>query len=217
MGYRIDSSFFDDSQGMDSNKIEDILGEGEQILWQQKPKKSAYIWSRILTMLPIVILWVLFDGAFIGIALATGILSSLPTIAVVGLCAFFVIHLAPVWIWLAGIIRGIAEHKNVHYVITDKRLLVRTGIIPDIKIIDFSSLQSINCRVGIIDRMLHVGDLYVTYASGKVVLFDIANPYKVANTLQKIISDIKADIYYPNALRPEGNNGYNTRYTPDDK
>ncbi len=216
MGYRIDSSFFDESETIKSNKIEDILDKDEQILWQQTPKKSAYIWSRILTMLPIVILWLIFDGTFVAIAIATGMLDGIPTIAVAALGVFFALHLLPVWIWIAGIIRGVAEHKNVHYVVTDKRLMVRSGIIPDIKIIDFSSLQSVNCKVGLIDRMLHVGDLYITYSGGKVVLFDIANPYNISSTLQQIITDIKADMYYPNALRPDSNEGYNTKYDNDD-
>lgn len=215
MGYRIDSSYFDNNDDMSSNNIQDILSEDEQILWQQQPKKSAYIWSRVLTMLPIVVIWVLFDGAFIFGAVSSGLLSSLPTIAVVGLCLFFLVHLAPVWIWIVGIIRGVAEHKNVHYVVTDKRLIVRTGIIADIKIVDFASLQSVNCRVGLVDRMLHVGDLYITYSGGKVVLFDIANPYQISNTLQQIITDVKADMYYPNALRPDSNDGYNTKYNND--
>ena len=44
------------------------------------------------------------------------------------------------------------------------------------------------------------------------VLSDIKNPYVIANKLQKIINDIKSDIYFPNDLRPKENKGYNAKY-----
>ena len=41
---------------------------------------------------------------------------------------------------------------------------------------------------------------------------DIKNPYEVYNRLVKIVNDIKADMSFPNAYRPEENNGYQTKY-----
>ena len=44
------------------------------------------------------------------------------------------------------------------------------------------------------------------------VLNNIENPYFYLSKLQKITLDIKADIQYPNDLRPKENHGYNTEY-----
>ena len=60
--------------------------------------------------------------------------------------------------------------------------------------------------------MLHVGDIYINSHAGADVLFDIENPYFISEKLQKIVLDIKADISFPNNLRPENNDGYNTKY-----
>ena len=49
MGKYNEKYFKDD--GMSSNKIEDLIEADEEILWRGKPKKSAFIWSKILTML----------------------------------------------------------------------------------------------------------------------------------------------------------------------
>ena len=63
--------------------------------------------------------------------------------------------------------------------------------------------------------MLKVGDIYVRSLNEAVVLSDIENPYVIGNKLQQIVNDIKADIQYPNALRPEDNQGYQTKYTAE--
>ena len=75
--------------------------------------------------------------------------------------------------------------------------------------------MSVNVRVGLIDKMLKVGDIYVRSLNEAVVLSDMENPYVIGNKLQQIVNDIKADIQYPNALRPEDNQGYQTKYTAE--
>ena len=64
--------------------------------------------------------------------------------------------------------------------------------------------------------MLKVGDIYITGKFEATVLYDISDPYFITNQLQKIINDIKTDISFPNAFRPEENKGFKTKYTPSD-
>ena len=61
----IDENYFHESQ-MRANTIEDILAVGENILWRDKPDKKAHIAAAIVKMLPIAIIWLIFDGGFIG-------------------------------------------------------------------------------------------------------------------------------------------------------
>ena len=82
------------------------------------------------------------------------------------------------------------------------------------KNIYYSEIHSVNLKVGIIDRMLKVGDIYITSNAKATILFDLENPYFITQKLQKIVVDIKTDIEYPNNLRPNENNGYNTKYRP---
>ncbi len=205
------------SNEMHINNIDDLLDEDEKILWRDKPKKSAFIWSKIINMLPFVILWILIDGAFIFFLIDSGVFSSSPTPLVIFLILFFLIHLAPVWIWLSNIISASAQHKNIEYAFTTKRIIIRSGIIVDIKSIYYIDIQSVNLRVGLIDRMLKVGDIYITGTNATAVLWDIKNPYVITNQLQKIVNDIKTDMYFPNAMRPEENFGYKTKYSNEDK
>lgn len=206
-----EKNFYVDGQ-MHINKIEDFLNEDEQILWRAKPKKSAFIWSKILNMLPFALIWLAFDGAFIGLMVSFDLFSSMPVGLIIFLVVFFLFHLTPFWIWLSNVITATAQHKNIEYAFTDKRIIIRTGIIVDIQNIFYMDIQGVNLKVGLIDRMLKVGDIYITTKLNTIVLWDLENPYMIVNKLQKISSDIKADMYFPNALRPEENEGFKTKY-----
>ena len=206
-----EKNFYVDGQ-MHINKIEDFLNEDEQILWRAKPKKSAFIWSKILNMLPFALIWLAFDGAFIGLMVSFDLFSSMPVGLIIFLVVFFLLHLTPFWIWLSNVITATAQHKNIEYAFTDKRIIIRTGIIIDIQNIFYMDIQGVNLKVGLIDRMLKVGDIYITTKLNTIVLWDLENPYMIVNKLQKISSDIKADMYFPNALRPEENKGFKTKY-----
>lgn len=194
------------------NNIDDFIDKDEEILWRGKPKRSAFIWSKVLTMLPFALIWVLFDGFFIGMLATNDVFSNMPTFMIVFLVFFFLLHLTPFWIWLSNVITAGIQHKNIEYALTTKRIIIRSGIVVDIKNIYYMDIQSVNVKVGLIDRMLKVGDIYITTKLEKVVLNDITNPYLITNKLQKITNDIKTDMYYPNAMRPSENQGYKTKY-----
>ena len=210
---RIDENYFKVDESMKKNTIEDILDEGEHILWRECPNKKAYILSKTMTMFPIAIIWLLFDSAFVVGGFYGYASGDMPIGVLIGLFVFLLFHLTPVWIWLFGIIRAVKEYKNVEYAFTEKRIIIRSGFIGiDFKNIYYTEVQSVNLKVGLTDKMFKVGDVYIKSNNESVVLFDIKNPYQITSKLQKITLDIKTDIYYPNALRPEENPGYKTKY-----
>ena len=209
---KFDENFFKASN-TEQTKLEDILSESESILWQGKPKKSAYILAKVFKMLPLALLWLLFDGFFIGMLLSSGATKNMPPFLIVFICVFFLFHLIPVWIWIAGIVTANRQHKNLEYAFTDKRIIIRSGIIGiDVNSIYYVDIVNVNSKVGLIDKLLKVGDIYLLSGNKAQVLWDIENPYHITTRLQKIVNDIKSDVYYPNALRPEVNEGYNTKY-----
>lgn len=210
---KFDENYFKVSNQKKATEIKDLLTEDEQILWKGKPKKSAFIASRILSMLPIALIWLLFDGSFITILIIAGVGKQLPAFAIIFLVVFFLFHLAPVWIWLSNIITANREHKHMEYAFTNTRIIIKSGVIGiDINNIYYADIQSVNLKVGMIDKILKVGDIYISGSFKSQVLWDVENPYFMVSKLQKIIGDIKSDVYFPNAYRPEENNGYNTKY-----
>ncbi len=194
------------------NKIEEILDEDEQLLWKGKPKKKAFILNAFFKMMPFAIVWLCFDLFFISNVIgAAEIFDGLYIFLIV----FFAFHLMPVWIWIYNVITANKKHKNLDYAFTNKRIIVKSGIIGiDFKTIYYSEIDLVNLKVGLIDKMLHVGDIYIKSSTGATILYDLENPYFISQKLQKIVVDIKTDIEFPNNLRPKENNGYNTKYRP---
>lgn len=212
---QIDDKYFCDYE-FQKNTVDDVINDDEKILWRGKPNPKSYVLSAMLKMLPIALIWLVFDGMFIYFfskGMADGHIS-LTMLAII--IPFFLLHLTPVWIWIGHTIKAVNEVKNIEYAVTDRRIIVRTGVVGiDFKFINYTEIDSVNIRVGLIDRLFKVGDIYVNASVNSAVLWDVGNPYQIGRALQKVTSDIKSDIYYPNAMRPDENKGYKTDYTED--
>ena len=210
---KLDENYFKiDPSGRDLKNIEDVIGSDEQILWSGKPKKRAFLINAFTKMLPIALIWLLFDGAFIGLMIGT--MDEIPAPVKIFMAVFFLFHLAPVWIWLSHVLTANRQHENLEYAFTNKRIIIKSGIIGiDFKNIYYSEIDSVNLRVGLVDRIEKVGDIYIKSIGGANVLYDLENPYSLTEKLQKIVVDIKTDIQFPNNLRPAENDGYSTKYT----
>ena len=134
--------------------------------------------------------------------------------------------LLPVLFFLWKFLTKIFSYKNTSYACTNKRVMMRTGFIgTDFKSIDYDKISDIEVTVNVIERAFNVGT--IRFFSGRThtdegtttKLYDqweaISNPYEVFKQVKKISVDIKTDFNYPNALRPETNPGYNTKYEPE--
>ena len=208
----IDENYFKTDNPMKQNSVEDILSKDEKILQRLKPNKRVLLLESIFKGLPVVLLWVAFDTFFIVMMIVTGAFKENPGL-IPAVIAFFALHLLPLWLYILNIIKTMAGAKNIEYVFTDKRIIIRSGVIGiDFKNIYYTDVQGINCKVGIFDRMFKVGDLYIKAFNQSAVLMNIETPYFYLQKLQKITLDIKTDIQYPNDLRPKENHGYNTEY-----
>ena len=211
---KIDESYFKVQNEMQKNNVEDIIEKDEKILLRLKPNKTAYVWSAVMGMLPFALIWLIFDlTAIIFICQVP----TFPTGVLIFIIVFFAFHLTPVWIWIGQIVNATIGYKNIEYVFTSKRIIIRSGVIGiDFKTINYSDIEGVNLKVSFIDRMLKVGDIYIQAVTQSSVLNDINNPYAVLSSIQKITLDIKTDINYPNDLRPSTNHGYKTQYSGSD-
>ncbi|MBQ8248070.1 MAG: PH domain-containing protein [Lachnospiraceae bacterium] len=193
-----------------NDQLQDVLFDGEEILWRGKPQKLCYILKSFGRLLPAALIFLAFDVFFIGIIASTGAFAEMWPFLVF----FFAFHLLPVWKCIGKLITANLEYKNVEYAITNRRIIARTGIIGlDFDGIDYSDISNVRVDVSILERIFGTGSLIISSTSGNVSFFcSIQNPYDVYKKLNKILVDMKADVYYPNAFRPETNPGYNTKY-----
>lgn len=195
--------------------LDNIIIKGEQIIWRGKPKKSAFIINKVLTMLPIAIIWLMLDLGFIASAFSATNFKE-----IVGfIIPFFILHLMPVWIWLSNVLTANKKWKNTEYAVTDKRIIIMSGFIGmDYQSIYYKDIKNVDLKISVIDKLLKVGDIYFDTkqkASNTNIsaFLDVENVYEIYPKIQKVVLDIQTDIEYPNNLRPKENDGYNTKYT----
>ena len=195
--------------------IDAVLAEGENILWRGKPLKKAFVWNSALKFMGIAILWLLFDGFAIGMFAS---FPGMPWFLYIVIGVFFLFHLIPVWLWIYSMVTAGRRHKMEEYAFTDRRIIVRKGMVgARVQSILYSDLTSVNLRVGIIEKLCKVGDIYIVAGKETAVLEDLEDPQFLYSRLQGIANDIKSDILYPNALRPGENPGYKTSYREEGK
>ena len=193
-----------------------VLAAGEAVLWRGKPKHSAFIATKSLTMLPIAVVWLCFDSVLISSIFSGGG-------QLFFLIPFFLLHLMPVWIWLGSALTASRRWKNTTYYVTNRRIIIQGGFLAvNETSLFYKDIRNAQVRIGLLDKLLHTGDIVFDngiYVSGKnqpqkPMLEDLEDPHGVYNRIQKIILDIQTDIEYPNAYRPAENPGYTTDYRP---
>lgn len=198
-----------------NDNLTDVLFDGETVLWQGKPKKFCYVLRSFGKLLPGALIFLLFDGFFIGTMLSTGAVAEMGGSIILFLVFFFAFHLLPVWLCVGKLIAGNLEHKNIDYAVTSRRVIARSGIIGlDFQSIDYADISNARVDVSILERLFNVGTVIISTSSGQsLCLLAVEDPYTLYKKINKVLIDMKADVHYPNAYRPDNNPGYNTRYT----
>lgn len=207
-----------EAEAVQSGELRRMVTPDERILWEGKPKRKVFIWENVITLMPIALIWLAIDAGFIFMMVSFD--TGMPKSFLFILIPFFLIHLAPVWMWVAKASTASKRHKNMEYLITDKRVLIKSGFIGSQVInIMMKDISGVTVHKGVLDAIFKVGDVYISssgimpgkqsYANS---IIDIEDAETVMQLIQKTAYDMQADISYPNAFRPEENDGYNTKY-----
>lgn len=197
-------------------ELKAIIGPNEKILYEGKPNKKCYMFEGIFNpLLPFALLWLIVDLGFIGLSV-----SQEGGKLLYFLVPFFLIHLMPVWIYLAGALFILRKYRRTAYIVTDRAIYVSGGTFTtNIQHKPFAELSHIDLHRGIFDQMFNVGDIIATSnqigqngRSATIVINSISDYTDIYNLINKLQTDIYTDVMYPNDLRPKENHGYNTEY-----
>lgn len=215
------------------SELELMVGSNEKILWKGKPNKRCFILEGIFNpMLPFALAWFLFDSLFIATFIGGAATSGAPAVFSIFPLIFFLIHLMPVWIYLGGVIFVFRRYQHTEYIVTDKGVYISGGLFSyTCNMKPFTELARVNIHRGIIDQIIGVGDVVLmsnniadyynsdVRVNGRpvgtgfgITISDIKDYRKVFELIKKLQEDIYTDTMYPNALRPEENQGYRTKY-----
>ena len=211
--------------------LELMVGKDEKVLWQGHPEKKCFILEGIFNpLLPVALVWLLFDSFFIGAIVYGSQKAGGEDIGsyAVFIVTFFILHLMPVWIYLTGALLVFRQYKHTEYIVTDKGVYVSGGMISyTCKMKPYTEVSHINIHRGIIDQWQGVGDVVLSdtamnshyinlpirhMTGGGLTIADIPDYQKVFEIIKQLQTDIYADTMYPNDLRPKENKGYHTEY-----
>ncbi len=193
-------------------ELKSMVGLEETILYEGKPDKKCFIFESIFNpLMPFAIVWAIFDMSFLHMSMGGMSFVIIP---------FLLLHMMPVWIYLASVVFAVRKYKNTYYIVTDHAVYVSGGIFTmNLETKTFAELSRVNLHRGIFDQIFHVGDVLITANQftrkgmpAVMGINSISEYSKVFQLVKKLQKDIYSDIMYPNDLRPEENHGYKTKY-----
>ena len=203
------------------DELKKLVGENEKIMYEGKPDFKCFLFESIFNpLLPIAIIWGIFDFGILGFSIFTSEEKGFLFFII----PFMLLHLMPVWLYLGGVIFSIRKHKNTEYIVTDKAIYVSGGIFTrNFNTKPFAEMSHIDLHRGIFDQWFGVGDIICTSnqrageVTSSIMITSISNYIETYNLIKKLQTDIYSDIMYPNDMRPAENHGYNTEYKGIDK
>ena len=198
-----------------------MISKDEKVLWFSKPDKLCFVLESIFNpLLPIAIVFLAFD-----LTIVSAIYNTEEKLPVVFALFMLFIHLMPVWVYIGGVLMTFLKYKNTGYIVTTKGIYASGGFLTrTYNMKPFNEVSYVNIHRGIIDQLIGVGDVIATCNSGDaytingrqigggISICDIADYQRVFKMVKELQEDVFSDTMYPNALRPENNPGYNTRY-----
>ena len=208
-------------------KLLDQISGNEKILWHGRKEKGVSVLESIFNpLMPFALVWALFDGAFIfGFGKAASAADGGFGGMGIGIAAFFLIHLMPVWLYLFGILTSGLQAKNTEYAVTDRGVYIKTGIFSsNVVMKPFAELSSVSVRQGMFDKMCGTGDVTMNSAGtdmrygnrSRSNIFSISNVKEYESVFQLVKQYQEAvytDTMFPNQMRPAENPGYRTQFT----
>lgn len=211
--------------------LERIKSSNETVLWYDKTNRFLYAMVSPILLL-FVIGWVGIDlaiyfftrdiGEVAGTITQNGVSRPATFPANLFIIGFLILHSLPFWITVTLMIVRFIASKNVEYMMTDLRLYLVSGIFgKDVTNIEYREIKNLTVNVSPLENMLGLGTIILTpdsvssdggVARRGIRMKHIKNPYDVYKKIKELSLDVTTDQYYPNALRPSDNPGYQTKY-----
>lgn len=182
-----------------------VLDKDEKVLKVFKPNKAKMFWSMFLKGL-FTIIWIsLFFGFGMGAGLGEDIVENGETVTYLNINAFVI---AGVCSFVVGILIIILfyclSYKHTFYSYTNKRILIRKGIIGvDYKSLDMGMIGAVSVNVSLLDKLVHKNTGTIVFGSmaspmiaRDSMMFKFAHlkePYETYKEIKNEIDDFKKE------------------------
>jgi len=168
--------------------IRDILEAGERVLWSGKPLRAPFL-LKSLSMLVMAVPVIALPLPFI--VSIRGALLQAPVVAFFALWYSFAILIG-----VGPFIYNALVWKNLYYVLTDRRIIVRKGVVGiDYDALSLDLVQEVNVDVGFWDQRYGTGTLTVRAVGVRPLnLFCVERPLEVYRLLKRAVDSAKGEL-----------------------
>lgn len=147
--------------------LKDQMEPDEKMLWEGgKSKKVSVLEGIFNPMMVFALIWAFFDFAFVGVfAFGSRMEAQEFGTSELGqgmkfMTPFLLLHMMPVWIYLAGCVTAGMKAKNTYYMITDKNIYVQHGVFSTTtNVKPLTDVLHITVHQGMFDRICGTGDV----------------------------------------------------------
>lgn len=177
-----------------SAEIKSTLEDGEEILWQGKPKLSAFILSRVLDRLIFVIIWFVTISFIFGIVIHSYNVEGkeIPVASKIIMGVIFTFMQSPLLTWIFRVFTSLTAQRNTEYCITDRKIIKQSGVFNKrIAKIGFDEVLTTFTKKDLTDRLCNVGELFIKGLSDKIVIEDVGEVFAIEKKLNQLVEAYK--------------------------
>ena len=165
-------------------RLDEYLLKDEKVLWHGRAKENDFLSTKLLNVLPVMLLWLIAECVVLGVAIINKILGDFNTYYFILTVAAILLHLLPTSLWFVMVSKENARIASEQYVITNKRVLVLHSLKHDhIEWVDISAVSDVNIRRSFGEAVLGTGRIIIDADDDKIVFYSIE---EIAKAFRKI-------------------------------
>lgn len=167
-----------------THNIKHLLDDDEKVVLTRTPHRKSYLGAAIasvvcgilsLAAINAIVLYFMLNDGVSNLDIALLVLIGIIDVVAIILCFKYSIFA------LFGV-------DNIEYVFTTKKIIISRGISTiHFDLLNYQDIESVRLKVGPIDKMFLVGDIYIHTKKRLVIIFDIHDSKHIMDKLNKLI------------------------------
>ncbi len=167
-----------------THNIKHLLDDDEQVVLTRTPHRKSYLGAAITS----VICGILSLAAINAIVLYFMLNDGVSKLDITFLVLIGILDLVAIILCFKYSIFALFGVDNIEYVFTNKRIIISRGISTiHFDILNYQDIESVRLKIGPIDKMFSVGDIYIHTKKRLVIVFDIHDSKHIMDKLNKLI------------------------------
>lgn len=159
--------------------IEKYLKADEKILWRGKAKDGELLLCSVFNVFPVLLLWLAAEVLVLAYAGYNTIFGKFNVYYLLLTIGAVVLHIVPVGVWLASVIRENERIRGDEYYITDKRLIIVHSFAHDsVEFVSKDDIDDAFLKRSLAEMILGSGKIVIETGDEKIVLRSIEDAQK---------------------------------------